>query len=401
MCDTLYKDGIFGKNSDRDADEPNLVVFCPSRDSVKSEIKCTYIEISDVPHTFATLLVKPKWTWGAEMGINEFGVAIGNEAVFTKCKSKKESLIGMDYVRLALERAKSARDAVTCIIELLGEHGQGGNCGYGHKFYYDNSYLIADRYDCFILETAGKEYAMKRVVGSGNISNKLQLTKDYTLASVDSTVNFAATYSDKLYTTFSKAAVREETGALMLSKMEPATIGGMMNILKSHVDAPKLYTKGSVASICMHNSTLGDHTTGSMIVNLTLQNPTIWVTGCSTPCLALYKPVYFGYPIPPLFALEKESLAYWLDREYLHRAIFSGLVDEKAYKAKIVDLQNRLIELEVRLRDENRPMKEFLDLSKYACDCEAKIISSYSNIIETVKDGEVKLVGNWNKRQLK
>jgi len=40
--------------------------------------------------------------WGAEMGANEHGVCIGNEAIYTKMASdedKEEKLLGMDLVR--------------------------------------------------------------------------------------------------------------------------------------------------------------------------------------------------------------------------------------------------------------------------------------------------------------
>ena len=63
------------------------------------------------------------------MGANEHGVAIGNEAVFTKVPyDKGPALLGMDLLRLALERAATARQALDVITGLLVEHGQGGNC---------------------------------------------------------------------------------------------------------------------------------------------------------------------------------------------------------------------------------------------------------------------------------
>ena len=48
------------------------------------------------------ILSKPSWMWGAEMGANEHGVCIGNEAVWTKAldeNDKTEKLLGMDLVR--------------------------------------------------------------------------------------------------------------------------------------------------------------------------------------------------------------------------------------------------------------------------------------------------------------
>jgi dipeptidase len=80
-------------------------------------VRCTYIEIPQVAETFAVLLAKPFWIWGAEMGANEKGVTIGNEAVFTKVPMEKQpGLIGMDFLRLALERAATARFALEVIV---------------------------------------------------------------------------------------------------------------------------------------------------------------------------------------------------------------------------------------------------------------------------------------------
>lgn len=62
--------------------------------------QCTYIEVEQVPKTHAVILSRPSWLWGAEMGANEHGVCIGNEAVWTKEPVEEgEALLGMDLLR--------------------------------------------------------------------------------------------------------------------------------------------------------------------------------------------------------------------------------------------------------------------------------------------------------------
>ncbi|CDW58538.1 hypothetical protein TTRE_0000685701 [Trichuris trichiura] len=94
---------IFGKNSDRPSAEVQEIVYIPSAQHEKgSKLLCTYIEIEQVEKTNAVVLSKPAWMWGAEMGANEFGVVVGNEAVWTKLRAGEaatERLLGMDLLR--------------------------------------------------------------------------------------------------------------------------------------------------------------------------------------------------------------------------------------------------------------------------------------------------------------
>ncbi|PNI86471.1 SCRN3 isoform 5 [Pan troglodytes] len=172
---------IFGKNSDRLYDEVQEVVYFPAvvHDNLGERLKCTYIEIDQVPETYAVVLSRPAWLWGAEMGANEHGVCIGNEAVWGREEvCDEEALLGMDLVRLGLERADTAEKALNVIVDLLEKYGQGGNCTEGRMvFSYHNSFMIADRNEAWILETAGKYWAAEKVQeGVRNISNQLSIT---------------------------------------------------------------------------------------------------------------------------------------------------------------------------------------------------------------------------------
>lgn len=150
MCDTLVSitdEGVLcAKNSDRDPNEAQVPRWVPAADHpAGSRLRCTWIDIPQAPHTNAVLISQPWWMWGAEMGTNEHGLTIGNEAVFTHEPKGDAALLGMDLVRLGLERATGADEAVEVIVTLLERHGQGGSASHEHPgFTYHNSFLIAD-----------------------------------------------------------------------------------------------------------------------------------------------------------------------------------------------------------------------------------------------------------------
>src|SRR5687768_1099807 len=75
---------LFAKNSDRPPTEAQHIAWSPSRlDS--GPLRTTHIEIEPHPApTFGCLLSRPAWCWGAEHGVNEAGVAIGNVTVYTR-----------------------------------------------------------------------------------------------------------------------------------------------------------------------------------------------------------------------------------------------------------------------------------------------------------------------------
>src|SRR5436853_417295 len=199
MCDTLVAtpqytaDGAlwFAKNSDREPGEAQLVEHLPARHQTSAKLQCTYLEIPQAARTNEILISRPFWMWGAEIGANEHNVAIGNEAVFTRLPYATTGLTGMDLLRLALERATTARDALDIITQLLAPHGQGGGCGYrNRKFRYHNSYIIADPGEAWVLETAGPHWAAERIRGIRTISNALSIGKDFDLLS-DAAYSFA------------------------------------------------------------------------------------------------------------------------------------------------------------------------------------------------------------------
>lgn len=305
MCDTLGKIGnkkrysMFAKNSDRQYDEPQIMVFINSKQNKDKKLKTTYIEIDQVENTHAILISKPVWMWGAEMGVNDCGVCIGNEAISTKTsKENKESLIGMDLVRLGLERASSAKEALNIIIELLQKYGQGGNCGYKKESYYDNSFLIMDRTELYILETVGKNYAVKRKK-TATISNCLSISNADIYNDVK---NFKKKYSD---IPKKNANIRRKTTYKKLVFAQ--TEEDLFEILKTH-------SKKDGCSICMH----GEYESTNSMVVILKDKPIIYFTGCPNPCSSEYiKYTFNEYLVYPIMNEKKQdNCDFWKSKRY-------------------------------------------------------------------------------------
>ena len=379
-----HKDGIayFAKNSDRSPNEPHLVIQVPGKHHQADEtVSCTYITIPQVTYTREMILCKPSWIWGAEMGVNEDRVAIGNEAVFTKAKRAEPALIGMDLLRLALERAGTARDAVTVIISLLETYGQGGNCGFDHPFFYDNSFLVADPKEVYVLETSGKNYTVERAGGKCAISNRLTIgANNAGQSNIGMEVNFAKRFTEPVYSYFS--AARERRKQVMEELYPDIDVQGLFGILRSHERRfnGREFTRGSVKSVCMHGGGLiGDHTTGSLTAVLRQDKPvTLWCTGASTPCIAAFKPVFFGSNNPPVFQDPDKSRNYWLQREYLHRAVIAGLVDYATLRSRICQLETVWLSREREIMGEEIPdMAKLYALSQEAAEQEQALINEF------------------------
>ncbi len=356
MCDTIVAlpgatamgGVLFGKNSDRERNEAQAVeFFARAQHTDDARVTCTYIDIPQVRQTFAVLLCRPFWIWGAEMGANEHGVVIGNEAVHARIPPQRErALTGMDLLRLALERAASAAQAVDVITTLLEQFGQGGSCGHLTPRFYHNSFIVADPHEAYVLETVGRMWAVERASGVRSISNAYSIGRGAMRASpglIDhartagwcrdaADLDVAATFSDMRQDTITQGRARclRSTALLQRSAGRLRAVD-MMAILRDHgataeTDPDWHPQDAANRTICMHaaDGDRGGQTVSSLVSELQVDRIVHWVTATAAPCTSIFKPVLPGVALPahgprPTDRFDPRTL--WWRHEQLHRAM--------------------------------------------------------------------------------
>lgn len=416
MCDTLValqnatKEGvtIFAKNSDREPNEPQALEFYPRMEHDEEFVNCTYIRVPQVKRTYAVIISRPIWMWGAEMGVNEFGLAIGNEAVFTKEEKLEKGLTGMDLLRLALERCKNSYEALQLIVKYLEEYGQGGNCGFKRKTYYHNSFIISDPRDAWVLETAGKYWVAEKVRDVRSISNALTIGNKWDLASKnvvehavekgwcrdDRDFDFSKCYSDRFYTHFARGKERRAyTQSRLEQKKGEIDVFFIKDIMRSHVLGESFTpSKGSMRDICMHAGILTrpSQTAASYIGQLFEKTQINWFTATSTPCISVYKPVFMEAGLPdlkltPSRLYDRDSV--WWIHERLSRRMLGSF---KEYFPKIrsriesleAHLQSRAVELRSSFLSGETTVEE---LGKLTREAFARSLELEEGFIDMVK----------------
>ena len=330
---------ILAKNSDRSPYECQPLAQSPHRVHPEgATVHCQYLEIPQVRETAAVIGSRPFWLWGFEHGLNQYGVAIGNEAVLTRETLPSTGLLGMDLVRLGLERSKTAREATEIIGALIEQYGQGGSGQFDVDFRYCGGFIIADHADAYLLESSGHQWIARQVEDRACISNRLTIdvgslgspdVENYARArgwcdhESESSFDFAAAYSsrnagkdksDPLTARGRLARSRE-----LVARNGRRTIREMFAILRDHgtrgetppavgtaavgTAAGDPATRDDSPTLCMHGSAAG--TTASMVAELPAPDadtiPVMWAS-LAAPCTSIAFPLFVGGTLPPVLA---------------------------------------------------------------------------------------------------
>jgi hypothetical protein len=304
---------LFAKNSDRPPGEAQeLEWLAPRRD--EGPLRATYIDVEPAPApTLGVLGSRPWWTWGVEHGVNEAAVAMGNAAIFTTLDphGRPPRLVGMDLVRLALERAATATAAVDTLVELLERYGQGGSGHHGVDDPYWSSFLVADPSEAWVVETSGTRWATERVTRTRSISNRTTIPA------------FDAEHRDPAMPPQTVTDPRWRASQAALAA-EPVTVESLQAHLRDDTSGEGGF------SVCMH---VPDYmvTTAGMVAELPGPFPSrrpLAHVCLGSPCRSIFVPVVVGRALgdPPPWSR-------FADLEPDARARFAPLEDELAADA--------------------------------------------------------------------
>jgi dipeptidase len=189
VCDTLAvvtpTGTWFAKSSDRSPREEQVLELHAARPS-GGTLTAQYTALPD-PGAARVLASRPTWLRGYEHGVNEHRVAVGNERIWTTRRPSTEAghLLGMDLVRIALERGTDADAALDALTAALERHGQGGIGEFDRPEAYDSSFLIVDPRGGWHVETRGSSWAAAPIGSGTAISNRVSLRAGWTRASAD------------------------------------------------------------------------------------------------------------------------------------------------------------------------------------------------------------------------
>ncbi|MDQ2784670.1 MAG: C69 family dipeptidase [Chloroflexota bacterium] len=301
---------IFAKNSDRAANECQPLFHAPRQQHpVGATAQCQYIAIPQAEETWEVIGSRPYWLWGFEMGVNEWGVTIGNEAVLSREPYEEAGLIGMDLVRLGLERGRTANLAVRIIGNLVERYGQGGSCEASGFRTYHNSFIVADPTGAWIVETMGHRWVAKRVRERAAISNLYTIRDEWDACSPSAVqhareqcwggtpFDFAAAYQNPEADLRPRVCRLDRARAVLDGYRAPVRVEEMQALLRDHYDGDLPTGPQPLPSICMHAAPgRPGETAAAMVCHLRPDRhrelAVICWTAFGSPCLSIFRPVY-------------------------------------------------------------------------------------------------------------
>ncbi len=378
---------LFAKNSDRPEHEAQpLILHDRTSHEAGAVTRCQFVELPEANTTWRHIGSRPYWCWGYEHGFNEHQVVIGNEGLSSKIESSTPKLIGMELLRLGLERGRTAAEAVEVMTDIITRYGQGVFQGMPQAGRYDNSYLVADPHEAYVIETAGHHWAVKRVEKTIGISNVYSIGTDWDHLSPEAQVcateqgwwkmergrfDFGDAFRHDWYR--SKNAVKDRRRARSCTVLEKCAgkidAATMMALLSDHSNGEtpgepfQTDIRQGRGIICLHyegGEEQSGNTVASLVADLCADGSRLPVYWCSfySPCLGVFLPIFIEGDLPSVLssgdATPSENSPWWLFHRLNHAARREPEKGIPYVRGQWAELQNRLFDSAYQVAREAR-----------------------------------------------
>jgi dipeptidase len=357
---------LFGHNSTRPEGEGQALLCSPGRAFALGEtVRATHLELPQVRRTYTVLACRADGQWGYRHGVNQHNVALGLTSIRTRVSNEGPGLTGADLVRLALERAGSARQALDVITDLIGRYGQGAFPGRGPaEGGHDSAFLIADGCEAYVLEACGPHWAMQAVGAVRAVSDVCHLRQDWDRISHGladlaiargwwpgdgSKLDFAGAVGPEGGD--NAAGLRRWGRATLLLEQQSGQIHAqfLRHLLGDHVQVPPTGPAAAPAglSLCQHAAGAGATATAASLIAALGPAPGLpplawWAFG--TPCCGLYFPLLLDGELPAAFQAEAPGAGcrVWRQMTRLQEGARRDARRHKALCEELTALQEQL-----------------------------------------------------------
>ena len=273
-------------------------------------------------------------------GMNQFGVSFGCNTVYTRDELIPEGEKGLQRYsirRLIMERARTAREAVEMVGQLIDTYGQSGIVV---------AYLIADAEEAWVVETTPRHWVAKRVPDDGFHvqANQYTIEKEWDIASSDlveyaesqgwydnnsGEFSFRHIYGDPQRIDRPYDTVRELRATEILeSKKGSISVKDLKTIMRSHYEGTSDYhypphDTDVIRPICVSNTQAAK--VWHLRPDLPVETGAIMWYSISTPCTSIFVPVFSGSERVPEEYLNAgevfDSSSAWWTFDALQKAV--------------------------------------------------------------------------------
>jgi dipeptidase len=287
--------------------------------------RAQFLELPQARQTYSVVGNQPPGLWGFRHGVNEHGVAVGCGLITTRLPGLGLCLLGTDLVRLALERSRSARQAVDVLSDLIRRYGQGALPSGPLEAEGDSSFLIADAQEAFAVEASAAYWVYQEVRELRALSDICTIHQDWDRISSglaaeaigrgwwpgDGTkLDFASAIGRPA--PGREAALRRWGRATLLLEQQNGQVdtGFVRRLLADHFDgtdheADPCGNAAGPVPLCRHARTAeGETTVASLVAQLPADpEAALPVAWCSfgPPCVSVYFPVFVDGELPEGF----------------------------------------------------------------------------------------------------